>query len=479
MEAVAELVALLERFGNRLESWTGDDALPSDPFRGGDVLAKALGHPPDLVARRLDTPQGPAMLLYLEGLVDTVPLLQGVVAPLEAGVAPAHFTLPKVAPVFTRSQALEALLAGHAVCGSAAGGWWAVDVAKPPQRSVAEPPNATVVHGPHVGFVEVLAVNLGLLRQYLATPALRAETLRLGGLSENTVALVHLMGVAPAPVLRWLRRRLKILALRGMVDSSRLAQALAGPAWLPLTQYSERPDQVAAALLQGRAAILVDHSPSVLLVPARLTDLLSSPGDYYQMPLTGSITRCARYVGLLIATTLPAVFVAAITVNPAFIPLALYLTTVRTRLSIPFPAVVETLILLGVVDVVQEAGLIMPGALGQTVTIFGTLILGNAAIQAGIVSAPTLITVTLAILAQYLVPDANLSNVLRVLRYALIPVAAVFGFVGVVTAWMALLAVAVRVQSAQVAYLAPLSPWRPGGWRDTVVRWPRQTPGRR
>ncbi|MCL6563162.1 MAG: spore germination protein [Firmicutes bacterium] len=471
-EPVPELRERADHLLGRLESWLGQDRLPADPAQALLAIASALGHPPDLVTRWLSTSAGDSFLCYLEGGVDAALIVEGILRGGPAHDLPPH--LPEVHRLTTVSQAVSALLHREVVVGSRRG-VWAADVAKPPLRSIAEPPNAAVVHGPHTGFVEDLATNLALIRQFLASPDLRLMTLRLGEWTQSTVTVAYLAPLVPAPVLRWVRRRLRQVNLRGFVDASRLAMALGGPPWLPITQYSERPDQVAAALLQGRVAILVELSPSVLLIPARLSDLLASPGDYYQLPLTGSLTRMARYVGLLVATTLPAVYVAALTVNPAFIPLALYLTTVRTRLSIPFPAVVETVIMLVVVDIVQEAGLIMPGALGQTVTIFGTLILGDAAIRAGVVSAPTLITVTLAILAQFLVPDGNLSNLLRVLRYALIPVAAVFGFVGVVTAWIALLAVSVKVRSAGVPYLSPLAPWRPGGWRDTVLRWPSRT----
>jgi hypothetical protein len=186
------------------------------------------------------------------------------------------------------------------------------------------------------------------------------------------------------------------------------------------------------------------------------------------------MTRLLRYAGIIVGTTLPALYIAALTVNPSFIPLSLYLTTIRTRLAIPFPVVVETLIMLMAVDMVQEAGLIMTGALGQTVTIFGTLILGDAAIKSGVVSAPTLITVTLAMLSQFLIPDANLSNIVRIVRYGMIPFAAIFGFTGIVAGWLITLALAARVEWLHLPYLSPLGPWRPRGWRDTLLRWPRQ-----
>jgi hypothetical protein len=315
-----------------------------------------------------------------------------------------------------------------------------------------------------------------MLRAYLKTPDLRIEALEIGTWTQTTVLIIFLAGVVNDVALAKVRDRLRTATLSGLVDSSRLARALGGPWLLPMAQYSERPDQVASALLGGRVAIMADNSPTALLVPARLADLLSRPADYYALPLVSTMSRILRYLSLLITVTLPALYIAAVTVNPALIPLDLYLSTIRTRLAIPFPLVVETILMMVSVDIIQEAGLIVPGALGQTVTIFGTLILGSTAIDAGIVSAPTLITVTITMLTQFLIPDYNLLGVVRILRYALVPLAAVYGVTGVVTGWVIMAAMAVRLQSLKTPYLSPSAPQRPGGWRKTWTRWPSRRP---
>lgn len=476
--ALYELQGELEVLAAVLDEVLEKDVLSEDVDEAAQQIAETLGHPPDLVDRQIAVQSSSprhAHAMYLSLGVGDGLASEGVLLPyLEGDSSPNDMIVGQLKELSFVHQAAQAILDNQAVLGmSGWEHWWAVDVAKPPMRNIQEPPNNKVVHGPHSGFIENWAVNLSLLRQIVRSRFLRVETQTVGFWTNTTVVLIYLEGQTPEAVVRWARNKIQKMGIRGLVDSSRIAMALGGAMLVPTMQYSERPDQVAAALLQGRVAIMVDQSPSVLLVPARLSDLMTSPADYYQVPVTGSMTRLLRYGGLLVATTLPAIYVSALTVNPSFIPLPLYLTTVRTRLSIPFPAIIETILMLLVVDMVQEAGLIMPGALGQTVTIFGTLILGDAAIKAGIVSAPTLITVTIAMLAQFLIPDANLSGVVRIIRYGLIPLAAIFGFTGIISGWMILLGLGVQLSSAGVPYLAPLAPARPGGWRDTLLRIPR------
>ena len=476
VQDLQEAIAVLRM---SLDHWTGSDRLSPIVDTAAMQILERLGKPPDITHRHLPlSDQMDVHVLHFSQSVDEELVVEGILTPLlhvSGELSPQLITVGAVKAVSTLHDALKALLANQALIGATGWRqWWAADVSSPPQRSVQEPSNAQVIHGPHTGFVEQWGVNAVLIRNLLRTPFLRMEELHLGFWTQSTVIIFSIEGLTPAALVRWARLRLRQVAMRGLVDSSRLAMALGGPVGIPTLQYTERPDQVAAALLQRRVAIMLDGSPSVLLAPARLPDLLNHPGDYYQLPLTGTFTRWLRYGAVAIATTLPAVYVAALTVNPSFIPLTLYLTTIRTRLAIPFPVLIETVIMLAAVDLVQEAGLVMPGALGQTVTIFGTLILGDAAIKAGLVAAPTLITVTLAVLGQFLIPDANLANVVRLVRYVLLPLAAVFGLVGIVSGWLMLMAWGTRQRSAGSPYLSPLAPWRPGGWRDTLMRWPNQ-----
>jgi hypothetical protein len=294
----------------------------------------------------------------------------------------------------------------------------------------------------------------------------------VGRMSPTRVLVARLLGVSRPAVAALVRRRLTRLDAAGLVDSSRLMGGLGAHAFVPTVQYSERPDQVAAALLAGRVAVLVETSPAVLLLPTTLAHLLSAPGDYYQPAVSATLVRLLRYAGVVVAVFLPALYVGVSTVNQPLMPLPLLLSFVRARLTIPFSIAVETFLMQLAFDLVYEAGLQVPSSFGQTVSVVGALVVGQAAVMAGIVSAPTLIAVAFAYLAQLLVPDQNLAMVLRLLRYATLLAAAVFGLIGVTAAFTLLVTWGATLSPYGAVYLAPLAPLRRWSLRDAVVRAP-------
>ncbi|MCL8208948.1 MAG: spore germination protein [Actinomycetia bacterium] len=442
-------------------------------------LEATWGEAPDYVHRTLRARDHSRLeVFYLSGRVDANLVANNVVQPLLAagsfrGWDAGGLPLDAVRLAPSPDAISAALVEGRVVLGPAGdGGYVAVAAAGPPHRTVEEPKVAQVVHGPHTGFVEDLGVNLALLRHYVRSPLLAVESLRLGRASPTRVLVVRLLGVSRPAVAALVRRRLRRLAAAGVVDSSRLMGPLGAHALVPTVQYSERPDQVAAALFAGRVAVLVETSPAVLLVPTTLAHLLSAPGDYYQPAVSASVVRLLRYAGTVVAVLLPALFVGISTVNQPLMPLPLLLSFVRSRLTIPFSIAVETFLMQVAFDLVYEAGLQVPSAFGQTVSVVGALVVGQAAVMAGIVSAPTLIAVAFAYLAQLLVPDQNLAMVLRVLRYATLVAAAVFGLIGVTAAFALFVTWGATLSPYGAVYLSPLAPLRRWSVRDALLRAP-------
>jgi hypothetical protein len=445
----------------------------------GVLLESLLGHPPDLVHRRIRASDGTVLdLLYLNGLVDQTLVMDGIIKPLNRAKTFRHWDADTVplgsAHVAATPDALErALLGGQALLGPGQHhSWYAIDVAKPPRRTVDEPKVAQVTHGPHTGFIEDLSVNLALIRHFVASPLLTMDSLAVGRLNPVRVVVIRLIGVSRPGLAAAVKRKLARVKVSGVVDSSLLMGFLGAHAIVPTVQYSERPDQVAAALMEGRVAVMMDRSPTVLLLPTALTHLLTTPADYYQPAVSASLVRLIRYAGVVATVFLPAVYVGVITVNQPLVPLPLWLSFVRSRLAIPFPIVLETLIMLLAFDLVYEAGLQVPSSFGQTVSVVGALVIGQAAVMAGIVSAPTLIAVAFSYLTQLLIPDQNLAMVLRILRYPVLLIATVFGLVGVTAGFMLLVSWAASLKSYGVSYLSPLAPLRPWSVQDAVQRGP-------
>jgi hypothetical protein len=471
LTALAEARQSLARSLDRLKPRSSDLAVR---------LTELWGAPPDLVRRTLAAKDGTQLeLVYLDSRVDPTLVTEGLLKPLTAAASFRQWDaggLPMggVDTVASAEEASQALIAGRAVIGPGRGGrWYALDVAKPPKRNVEEPKVAQVTHGPHAGFIEDLKTNLGLLRHYLRTPLLRVESLKVGRQSPAEIVIARLVGVSRPGVAAAVRRRIRRAGLDGLVDASQLMGVLGAHAIVPTVQYSERPDQVAAALLEGRVAVLLDKSPSALLVPTTMAHLLSSPPDYYQPAVSATLVRLLRYAGASVTVLLPAVYVGVTTVNQPLIPLPLLLTFVRARLTIPFPIFLETLMMLLAFDLVYEAGLQVPSQFGQTVSVVGALVVGQAAVTAGIVSASTLIAVAFAYLAQLLIPDQNLSMVLRLLRYPALFVATIFGLIGVTATFAVLMAWGSSLRTYGVGYLSPLAPLRPERYqRDAILRLP-------
>lgn len=339
-------------------------------------------------------------------------------------------------------------------------------------NGTSESKSSKVITGPHLGFIEELEVNLALLRRFVRTPFLRFHSYTIGHLSHNQVVVAAIDGVVNAAVLAGIQEQIEGISVDGVTDANAVAEFLQPWGFIPTFQISERPDQVAAALLEGRVAILVDGTPTTIILPATLANLLSHPNDYYQTALGGTMTRILRYIGLITTLTFPGLYVGVMSVNSSVLPISLILTMLRDRVAIPLPVLVETLGMLFTFESVLEAGIYIPGGLGQTISVVGGLVLGQAAILAGAVSAPTLIVVAVAELAQFLIPDTNLQAAVRWLRLLLLGLGAVLGLVGVVSGLMLLVALAAQADSLGMTYLTPLASLRPGWWRDTIIRAP-------
>ena len=478
IQRVSDLLQEIAILEHQIASWRGED-LPPDAGYSAHVILDTLGYPPDVVHRTVSGPQGSqAHLIYLDLAIADELILEGVLTPLLQAKTPQDWTpqqflLGAVVQAKTLDAVIRGILQGQIAVGcSLWPSWVTVDVAHPPERSISEPKNQEVVHGPHNGFIENLWINLIQIRQAIRSPFLRFEALQIGELQSTTVVIASLAGVTPQALVRLIRQRLHRIRLAGFVDSSAIASAMGSHAWVPTVQYTERPDDVVAALLEGRVAVLVDRTPAVLLAPSVLMHFLTRSSDYYQLASTASFVRIIRLVGVMIGMAFPGLYVALATVNQSLIPLPILFTFIHSRLSIPFPVLLETLIMLLTFDVVYEAGLQMPGALGQTISIVGAVVVGQAAIMAGIVSAPTVIVVAISFLSQFLIPEVDWASAIRLVRYPLVVMSGIFGLIGMTLSIVALLAAGTTLTSFGMPYLAPLGPLRSWAWRDGILRRP-------
>lgn len=341
------------------------------------------------------------------------------------------------------------------------------------QRHVTEPVSQTVVRGPQDGFTEALHTNISLVRRRIKNPNLWLESKQIGKVTKTDIALLYINGLVKEDVLKKLQDRLESIDIDGVLESSYIEEFIQDATYtvFPTVNNTERPDVVAAALLEGRVAIFVDGTPFVLLVPGLFTQFLQSPEDYYHRSDFG-LLRLLRYVAFFISLLAPALYIAITTFHQEMIPTSLLISLAAQREGIPFPAFIEALLMEVTFELLREAGIRMPRAVGTSISIVGALVLGQASVEAGLVSPAMVIIVSITAITGFIFPSFEIGISIRILRFAFMGIAASFGFFGIIIGLIALVLHLCHLQSFGVPYMTPFAPFRASGQKDSIVRVP-------
>ncbi|QRG70381.1 spore germination protein [Brevibacillus choshinensis] len=342
------------------------------------------------------------------------------------------------------------------------------------QRTIDEPANEATVRGPREAFIENAEVNLSLIRKRLKTPLFKTESMRLGTHTQTEVMILYIQGICKKELVDEVKMKLANIEIDGVLGSSYLEEFLDHSPFSPFpqVQYTERPDVVSAALLEGRVAMIIDGTPMVLLAPVTLWMLLQSAEDYYQRYIAGTWIRWIRYLFVFISLLLPSVYVAITTFHPEMIPPKLLMTIAASREIVPFPALIEAFIMEVSFEALREAAVRIPKSIGQAVSIIGALIIGTAAVQAGIVSAAMVIIVSFTGIASFIIPHYDLGLSFRFLRFPIMIFAGLFGLFGIICGLLLIYIHLINLRSFGTPYLAPMTPFIPGELKDTYVRAP-------
>lgn len=343
-------------------------------------------------------------------------------------------------------------------------------------RSISESETEASVRGSKEGFIENLRTNTSLIRRRLKTPHLKMKSITLGKHSNTNVVVTYMDGIVDPATLDEVTKRIQKIDLDAILESGYVEELIQDNAYTPFpqTQYTERPDVICAALLEGRIGILVEGTPFALIVPTTFVMLMQASEDYYERFPIGVSIRWLRYLFLFISLLTPALYVAAISFHQDIIPTSLLLSIAAAREAIPFPVVIEALLMEVIFEALREAGLRLPKAIGQTVSILGALVVGQAAVEAGIVSAPMVIVVSITGIASFTIPRFNAAIAIRMLRFPLIVAASLFGIYGIMLMMLLILGHMVSLRSFGVPYLAPLGPLSVSDLKDVLIRAPWQ-----
>ncbi len=455
-------------------------------------IRRRFGQSGDIVFRtilvQIDRPRQ-VMLIYVEGLVDKPLLSSGVLKPLllstgtlqqKRGISRKD-SLEKISDLLvavgevSEATTIDKVLADipfGKIALFMQGMDRALLLSLPlwEDRTVEEPQSETVVRGPREGFIETLRVNTSLVRRKIRSPHLRIEFLRLGRVTHTDVAVAYIDGIANPEILAEARRRLERIDIDGILETGYIEEFLEDNPYsiFPQIAHTERPDVVAANLLEGRIAILVDGTPFVLLIPAVFAQFLQSPEDYYERPHIAVWLRLVRYGAFFITLAAPSLYIAITTFHPEMIPSALALSVAAGREGVPFPALVEALLMEVTFELLREAGLRLPKPIGQAIGIVGAVVIGEAAVRAGIVSTAIVIIVSTTAIASFAIPAFNLAIAVRLLRFPMMFLSASLGLFGLMVGLIAITVHMASVRSFGVPYLSPIAPG--GNRKDVLLR---------
>ncbi|WMT42871.1 spore germination protein [Paenibacillus sp. D2_2] len=348
------------------------------------------------------------------------------------------------------------------------------EVASYQTRSIEETPNESIIRGSRESFIEDLPTNLTILRRHLKTPALKTEKVVIGKRTQTSLIISYIEGICKPELIAELKRRLSYIEIDGIVGTFYVEEFLKDDQYSPFPQieYTERPDTVTASLLEGRVTIMMNGTPVCLIAPVTMSMLMQSPDDYNMWFVAGSFIRLIRYLFLLISLLLPSLYIAITTFHPQMIPFPLLITIASAREIIPFSVVYEVFIMEITFEALREASIRIPKSIGQTVSIIGALVIGTAAVQAGMISATIVIVVSLTGIASFIIPHYELGISVRLLRFPIIILASIFGLFGIACGLILIYIHLVNLKSFGIPYLSPLTPLSKEDMNDTFIRMP-------
>lgn len=424
-----------------------------------------------------------AALVYMDGMVDSIQLNESVIKPLLVMQSAVGFTAEYISThiLFARdvkfsfdyAKAIEGMIYGEVVLlvnGSKqalnidAKGWRT--------RGIKEPENERILQGPREGFEEAALLNLAMLRRKLQTPDFCVEVQRVGRRTATMVFICYLDSLADPKLVSEIKKRLNKIDIDGILDSNYITEQIRDSKYslFKTSGSTERPDTVAARLLEGRVALVVDGTPVVVTMPYLFSENFQSDEDYYLNFFVSTSGRILRYLSFFLAIIIPALYISLVNFHPELLPTTLTVAIAQLRGGVPFSPLVECLVMLFVFEILKEAGIRMPQSLGHALSIVGGLVVGQVAVDARIISIPMLIVIALSGIAGLMVP--RLKGAVFYLRLLFVFLSAVLGLYGLITGLSIVIMRIISLRSFGVDYTVSLRRADFQSLKDTFFRAP-------
>lgn len=433
----------------------------------------------DVKYREIETIQGKVYVVFIDNLSDSTIISKYIIAPIiknkdsilsveyiKNNIVEAH----DIEYVKNIEDALIHILSGDVIIlFEHYKDILFVDAKSYAKRSIDVPDFEKVIKGPREGFNEVLVDNISLIRRKIKNTNLKVENLTMGEKSNTSVAMIYIEGVAPNTLVRRVKEKLNSIKIDFVLDTSYIEESFSNKKTLFNTiGYTEKPDVVAANIMEGRVGVLVDGTPFVLTMPYFFIESFQMPDDYYVNKIYSNVTRMLRYIAFMIALLLPGLYIAITTYHFSLIPSVFVFRLSVSRAGVPFPAIIELYLLIFFFQILKEAGIRLPEPIGQAISIVGALILGDAAIGAGLASQIGMIVVAISAISSFLIP--NLNNVISVWSIVIVFLSSVIGLPGFYIGLLSFVAHLGSLDSVGYPYLYPLGTIKDFKFRDIFFR---------
>lgn len=440
----------------------------------------------DIVFRKFNVGKWRAALIFIDGMIDKHLIDDFVMEPLMSDgdkvgsieeIKDEILAVADIKESEKLNEAINAMLSGETImlldgvefCYVIATRAW-------PARGVGEPTNETVIRGAREGFTETIRFNTALVRRRIRDTRLKIKAKTVGTRSKTDTVIIYIEDIVNKDALNEVINRIDKINIDAILDSGYIEQFIEDNKWSPFPQVqsTERADVVAAAVYSGRIAILVDNSPFAIIVPATLPALFQSPDDYYQRWIHASMVRLIRAFAIFLSLTLPGLYVSVTSFHTTVIPTKLALAIAATREGVPFPAFIEAIIMEISLSLLVEAITRLPKPIGSTIGIVGGLIIGQAAVSAGIVSPVMIVIVSVTTITNFITPNYEVTAAFRIIRFLIIIASSIVGLYGVTLMLIIALIHLITLKSFGIPYLSPIVNVKGNDFKDMFIRSPFQ-----